>query len=146
ATVTGAAAVAGVALLVGAVVGPLLPAGTDPVVDLRELGKGSGPRTVVSPFVSIRSLLDERSDQVMFRVRADEPSYWRLTALEEFRPEGDIWVSHGSYEAVDGALPPSVDPEVPATPLRQRFRIAGLRSDWLPGAYAPAHIESSRPV
>ena len=146
ATVVGAAAVAGLALVVGAVVGPMLPAGTEPVVDLRELGKGSGPRTVVSPFVSIRSLLDERSDQIMFRVRAAEPSYWRLTALEEFRPQGDIWVSHGSYDPSDGQLPRSVDPEIPAAPLRQEFEIAGLRSDWLPGAYAPDHIESTRPV
>ena len=146
ATLAGAAAVAGVALLIGAVAGPLLPAGTEPVVDLRELGKGSGPRTVVSPFVSIRSLLDERSDQIMFRVRAQEPSYWRLTALEEFRPDGDLWVSHGSYDAADEQLPRSVDPEVPFTSLTQRFEIAGLRSDWLPGAYAPDRIESTRPV
>ena len=68
ATVAGAAAVAVLALVVGGLLGPLLPAGTEPVVNLRELGKGGGPRTVVSPFVSIRSLLDERSDQGMFRV------------------------------------------------------------------------------
>ena len=146
ATLAGAAAVAGVALLVGAIAGPLLPAGTEPVVDLRKLGKGSGPRTVVSPFVSIRSLLDERSDQIMFRVRAEEPSYWRLTALEEFRPDGDLWVSHGSYDPADDQLPRSVAPEVPATALRQQYEIAGLRSDWLPGAYAPDRIEGNRPV
>ena len=146
ATMAGAAGVAVLALVAGAIVGPLLPAGTDPVVDLRELGKGGGPRTVVSPFVSIRSLLDERSDQIMFRVRADAPAYWRLTALEEFRPEGDIWVSHGSYDDSDGPLPRSVDADVPATSLAQDIEIAGLVSDWLPGAYAPSRIESALPV
>lgn len=146
ATVAGAAAVAVLALVVGGLLGPLLPAGTEPVVNLRELGKGGGPRTVVSPFVSIRSLLDERSDQVMFRVGADAPAYWRLTALEEFRPDGDIWVSHGSYDETDGPLPRSVDPAVPADSLQQEFEIAGLVSDWLPGAYAPRRIESTEPV
>ena len=146
ATVAGAAAVAIVALAVGAVMSPLLPTSAEPVVDLRDLGKGAGPRTVVSPFVSIRSLLDERSDQIMFRVRADEPAYWRLTALEEFRPAGDIWVSHGSYDAADGQLPRSVDPGVPGTPLAQEIEIAGLVSDWLPGAYAPDRIESARGI
>ena len=33
--------------------GPDCPADADPVIDLRELGRGSGPRTVVSPFVGI---------------------------------------------------------------------------------------------
>ncbi|MEX0767601.1 MAG: transglutaminaseTgpA domain-containing protein, partial [Microthrixaceae bacterium] len=41
--------VGGLSLLGGVLLGPLLPGSTDPVVDLRKLGRGSEPRTVVSP-------------------------------------------------------------------------------------------------
>jgi transglutaminase-like putative cysteine protease len=135
-------AVALVAVVGGALLGPRLPGSTEPVVDLRQLGRGDGPRTVVSPFVGIRSLLGERSDQVMFEVDADQPAYWRLTALERYDPEREIWVSRSTYQRTDGELPPALDADVPDTPLAQSFRIEGLATTWLPAAYAPASVTS----
>lgn len=134
--------VALVAVLGGLVLGPRLPGSAEPVVDLRELGKGNGPRTVVSPFVGIRSLLGDRSDQVVFTVTADAPAYWRLTALERYDPEREIWVSRGNYQSADGELPSTMSPDVGGAPLRQQFRIDGLGSEWLPAAYVPRQVDS----
>ena len=130
--------VALVAVLGGLVLGPRLPGSAEPVVDLRELGKGNGPRTVVSPFVGIRSLLGDRSDQVMFSVQADAAAYWRLTSLEEYDPEREIWVSRGSYQRTDGELPPTMAPDVGGRPLRQEYRIEGLATLVAPCGVRPA--------
>jgi transglutaminase-like putative cysteine protease len=142
ATLLGGGVVAVVAVVAGLVVAPLLPGTTQPVVDLRTLGDGNGPRTVVSPFVGLRSLLGERSDQVMFSVTADAPAYWRLTALETYDPEREIWTSRTSYQPAQGALNPDVAAGLGGTPVRQQFRIDGLNSVWLPAAYAPREVDS----
>lgn len=135
-------AMALVAVAGGSLGGQLLPGGDQPVVDLRGYARRDDRRTLVSPFVSIRSLLGERSEQVMFRVEAAEPAYWRLTALDRYDETQDIWVSRGSYRPVDGELEPAVDPGVETAALIQRFRIDGLAAGWLPAAYAPAEIDS----
>jgi transglutaminase-like putative cysteine protease len=141
-----AAAVGLVALVGGLALGPLLPGSTAPVVDLRDLGKGTGPRTVVSPFVGLRALLGVRSDTQMFTVRSDQPAYWRLTALEEFDESRDIWVSRGTYRRTDGPLPSDLDGDVPVDALRQDYSITGLSGLWLPGAYEPSRIRSETEV
>lgn len=135
-----------VGLLVGAaaltaVAWPLLPIDDEPVVDLRELGRGTGPRTAVSPFVGIRSMLTERSDEVMFTVLAEEPAYWRLTALDTFDDERDIWVSRATYQDTGGQLPPN-GTNAPGPELVQEFRLKGLATLWLPVAYAPRSVVS----
>ncbi len=137
-----ASVVALIAVAGGLVVGPRLPGSVDPVVDLRDLGRGTGPRTVVSPFVGIRSLLGERSDQVMFTVRASEPSYWRLTSLEEYDPVREIWVSRGSYQRTDGELPPTIAADITGRDLLQEYRVKGLATLWLPAAFEPLRVSS----
>lgn len=137
-----ALAVALVAVVGGLAFGPLLPGGSRPVIDLRQLGSGEGPRTVVSPFVGIRSLLGERSDQVMFTVRADDSAYWRLTSLERYDPDRQIWVSRSSFRPTDGELPPTMDAEVDSRPLRQEYRMEALSTVWLPAAYVPRRVDS----
>jgi len=143
---TGAAAVALVAVIGGMAFGPLLPGGSQPVIDLRQLGSGEGPRTVVSPFVGIRSLLGERSDQVMFTVRADDPAYWRLTSLERYDPDRQIWVSRSSFRPTSGELPPTMDAEVDSRPLRQEYQMEALSTVWLPAAYVPRRVDSPAPL
>lgn len=142
----GAALVAVLAVVGGLLVAPLLPGDDQPVIDLRELGEGDGPRTVVSPFVGLRSLLGERSDDVMFTVQADQPSYWRLTSLEEYDPDREIWVSRGSYQRTDGDLPEALSPAVVTGTLEQAVQLEALSSLWLPGAYAPVAIDSEAEV
>jgi len=146
ATGAAAAVLGAVALIGGLALGPLLPGSAEPVVDLRDLGKGAGPRTVVSPFVGLRSMLGVRSNTEMFTVRSEQPAYWRLTALEEFDEDRDIWVSRTTYRRTDGPLTPDLDPDVPGTELRQDVAISGLAGLWLPGAYEPRDYEGSTEV
>ncbi len=143
---SGALAIALVAVIGAMAFGPLLPGGSRPVIDLRQLGSGEGPRTVVSPFVGIRSLLGERSDQVMFTVRADDPAYWRLTSLERYDPDRQIWVSRSSFRPTDGELPPTMDAEIDSRPLRQEYRLEALSTVWLPAAYVPRTVDSPAPL
>jgi transglutaminase-like putative cysteine protease len=138
----GAALAVVAALVVGLVVGPWLPGSSEAVVDLRSLGREGGARTVVSPFVGVRNLLGAQSDQVVFRVRSDEPAYWRLTALSEYDASRDIWVSRGSYREVDGAELSSGPARVPTRTIEQRFRIENLGGPWFPAAFEPTVMET----
>ncbi len=132
----GASALAVAVLVVGVALAPLLPGDDEAVVDLRTLGRGEGPRTVVSPFVGVTSLLGERSDEVVFTVGADEASYWRLTALEQYDPERSIWTSRGTYRSTDGDLGEAS----PGRPLTQEVRIATLGGLWLPAAFQAVDV------
>lgn len=137
----GATVFAALAVLVGVVIGPLVPGDDEALVDLRRLGRSEAPRTVVSPFVGVTSLLGERSEQVVFTVRAATPSYWRLTALEQYDPQRSIWTSRGTYRDASGSLgdaPAAAD----GAELDQEFRIDGLGGLWLPAAFAPTAVES----
>lgn len=140
ATLFGGAVVAVVAVVAGVAFAPMLPGTSRPVLDLRSLGDGDGPRTVVSPFVGLRSLLGERSDEVMFNVTADAPAYWRLTALETYDPDREIWTSRTSYRPARGALSADVASGLGGTTVDQQYRIEGLSSVWLPAAYEPRQL------
>ncbi len=141
AVASGAAIVVCAALVVGAVAAPFLPGGTDAVLDLRSVGRSGGARTVVSPFVGVRNLLGQQSDQVVFTVRSNTASYWRLTALSDYDTSRDIWVSRGSYTEVDGEHLASPPPGVEVTRSTQSFEITGLGGPWLPAAFEPTSID-----
>ena len=138
--------VGSLAVIGGLLLGPAVAGATDPVLNLRQLGRSPEPRTVVSPFVGIGSLLGERSNTELFTVRADAPAYWRLTALEEFDSDRDIWISRGTYQRSDGELPSNLGPTVSGTTLRQEIQISELTGLWLPGAYEPAQITTDTEV
>ncbi len=137
------ATVAAVVLAAGVLVAPLLPGDQQAVVDLRSLGRGEGPRTVVSPFVGVTSLLGERSDELMFTVTAPAPTYWRLTALEQYDPGRAIWTSRGTYRSTDAALRA---PGEGASSLVQEYELAGLGGLWLPAAFEAVAVEGQIPV
>jgi transglutaminase-like putative cysteine protease len=138
----GAAAAVTVALVAGLVVGPLLPGGATAVLDLRDLGGDGGSRTVVSPFVSVRSLLGERSDQVVFTVAAPSEAYWRLTALEQYDPARDIWTSRRSYQRAEGSLARQGPTPPSSQRLRQQVRIESLDGLWLPAAFEAVELRT----
>jgi transglutaminase-like putative cysteine protease len=127
----------GAALLAG----PQLPGAEQPaVVDWREVGDDNPARVTVSPMVSIRSQLVNQPDVEVFTVEADEPAYWRLTALDTF--DGDIWKSSGSFEEAGEELPRE-GPSVPGErSLEQRVTIEALDSLWLPAAFQPTHLQA----
>jgi len=135
---TTALAIALVGLVGAAVVGPLVNSRTEGVIDIQRFGDSSASRTVVSPFVGIRNLLGNQGDVVMFTVAADQPAYWRLTALDEFDAQKDLWVSDGSYQRSGSELdstPPASSPT-----LSQDITISGLGGPWLPAAFEPIRL------
>ena len=67
---------------------------------------------------------------------ADEASYWRLTALEQYDAERSIWTSRGTYRSTDGDLGETV----PGRPLTQEVRIATLGGLWLPAAFQAVDV------
>ncbi|UDY35961.1 transglutaminase family protein [Dermatobacter hominis] len=141
AVASGAALAVAVALLVGLVAGPWLPGDAEAVVDLRSLGREGGARTVVSPYVGVRNLLGQQSDQIVFRVRSEVPAYWRLTALAQYDTSRDIWVSRGSYQEVDGDELARSTTGLPTDRVEQVITIEGLGGPWLPAAYEPAAMD-----
>jgi len=134
ALVRSGAAVAGIAVLAGALVGPVLPgADDDPWWTWR--GRGTGARITISPLVDIQSRLVQQSNRVAFVVESDARSYWRLTALDTF--DGRIWRSSGSFAGADGPLPATGTTGSDATVATQRFEIVDLEAIWAPAAFEP---------
>lgn len=137
----GGALLGTVAILAALVLGPNLPGSeADPIIAWRDNDR-SGPskRTTVSPLVDIRGRLVEQSNVELFTVRADQPSYWRLTSLDTF--DGSIWQSEDNYRGVDEGLPRGVPVTAEKATLTQDYTITALSSIWLPAAYRPARIE-----
>lgn len=129
-------------VIAAVVVGPLLPgASAKAVVPWRATDRDDpGSRVTISPLVDIRSRLVNQSNLELFRVRADDRSYWRLTSLERF--DGRIWSSNRQYRSADGSLPSAVDTsEADVRRSRARFRIGALASFWLPAAFRPVGID-----
>ncbi|MGH9164337.1 MAG: transglutaminaseTgpA domain-containing protein, partial [Acidimicrobiales bacterium] len=140
AVVRGGAALGGLAILAGVVVGPALPgADSAPLLALRDADRpGGGRRTTISPLVDIRGRLVEQSDREVFTVRSGLRSYWRLTSLDTF--DGNIWSSDASYKPTGSRLPSGVGRGVNSSAAVQEFTISSLSSIWLPAAYRPVRL------
>jgi transglutaminase-like putative cysteine protease len=94
-------------------------------------------RQVVSPFVNIDKRLVEQTDQVLFVVQADQPSYWRIAGLDTY--EDNIWKVAGDFSPEDGDLPGQALGGT-RQELEQIIQIRSLAAIWLPAAFAPARI------
>ncbi|RMH74920.1 MAG: DUF4129 domain-containing protein [Actinomyces sp.] len=134
---TGVAA-GGVAVLVGALVGPSLPgAGSSALVDLTELDNGPSTRVVVSPLVEVQASLVQQAPFELFSVAVDDPvndrDYWRLMALTEF--DGHVWRRSSNFDDVRGPVPSTTDPGVGRRLVRQRITTTRLANIYLPVAY-----------
>ncbi len=113
-------------------VGPRLP-GADAAPLYETRGRGGGVTEVVSPLVDIRSRLTNRSDNELFRVRADFESYWRSSALPDF--DGTTWrLPERPLQSADSTL---AAPRTGAVELRQRIEIVGLGGSLVPAAPDP---------
>jgi transglutaminase-like putative cysteine protease len=130
----GSALVVGGAAVAALAIGPWMPGGNDPVLDLRGSRGSGGPRNVVSPFVSVGAQLGERSDELLFTGAAPGPGYWRLTALDEFDTATSTWLLQNSYRRADGTL--EQESGSPATLGGSRFdarvEVEGLRDIFIP--------------
>jgi transglutaminase-like putative cysteine protease len=138
-----AAALGGGAVLLGVVLGPLLPgANASPVLDYRHLGgpSASGPTSIraESPIVDIRDrLTGAESNDVLFHVKAPQRLYWRLAGLDHF--DGNIWGIESEASSVASDLPRHPRPGT----IRAEFTIDALDGQWLPAAYEPTATDAS---
>lgn len=124
----GAAAAVGAALLV-----PLLPGSDAPaIVSWKDLdGTAPASRVTISPLVNAQGRLVGVSGAELFRVRADAPSYWRVSGLGQF--DGTFWGSEQLYGSASEVLDRRRSPDL----LTQEVTIGALDSIWLPAAYEP---------
>jgi len=137
---TGAALTA-VAVVAGAVTGPRLPgAEADAVIDWRNIGEDEPTRVVPSPMVDLRTRIVEQPNVEVFTVRSEKPSYWRLTALDEF--DGQIWKSSYGTDGAEGELPRAVDSAAETESVRQTVTVLTLGGVWLPAAFEPRSLDA----
>ena len=137
---TGAALTA-VAVVAGAVTGPRLPgAEADAVIDWRHIGDAEPTRVVPSPMVDLRTRIVEQPNVEVFTVRSEVPSYWRLTALDEF--DGQIWKSSYGTDGADGELPRAVDSAAETESVSQTVTVEALSGVWLPAAFEPRSLDA----
>jgi transglutaminase-like putative cysteine protease len=136
------AAIIGVAVVAGTAAGPNLPgADAEALVAWRDLNQSEPTRVVLSPLVSMQTSLVEQSNVEVFTVRSTAPSYWRLTALNEF--DGEIWRSSYSTDEATGTLPRALDTEVEGDLVSQQVTIEALQAVWLPAAYEPVEFSAT---
>lgn len=115
------------------------------------LGQGGGGPFVgsgsVDPLVSMVPRLITQSDEELFTVQSEEPSYWRLYTLIQFN--GQNWYD-GSPVAENigenGLVPMMVPEPNPGRGVNARFQITGLRSVGLPALGSPITVQPEVPV
>lgn len=140
----GAVLVAGLPIVLVAaaaapLLGPRLPeARSAGLIDLAPAAGSPRTRITVSPLVDIRDRLTQDPPVEVFAVRARQPAYWRLAALETY--DGQIWSSLADYRKAQRKLPAD-STTAPTVPLTQEYRITGLAQFWLPAAYRPVSID-----
>jgi transglutaminase-like putative cysteine protease len=139
ASVKGSRAVAGLVIVVAILVPGILPgfrAGA-----LVDFSTDGGEGIELDPFVSIHAQLDEQVAVDLFRVRAEEPSYWHLYSLDMF--DGASWTSSNPRAEESGrvlstpvVLPVADDIPEQAPRLAQTFTILrDTDNGWLPMAH-----------
>ncbi|MYH71555.1 MAG: transglutaminase domain-containing protein [Acidimicrobiia bacterium] len=141
ALLAGSAALAAVALAASIAAGPVLGNDEDPIIDLTEAverGRRTPGRVVISPLVDIRGRLVSQGETVMFRVRAEERSYWRLTSLDKF--DGQVWTSRADYAARPTQLPSLFQSGSSVQESVQQYSIEQLGAVWLPAAFEPRSL------
>ena len=112
-----------------------------PSLDLRVSRQTQRQRVITSPLVSLRRRLLSLSGTEQFSVASktadggDAPSYWRLTALDEFN--GESWQSTGEFRKVTSAGTLESRGAASGTVLQQNYLIGDLGSESLPAAYEP---------
>jgi transglutaminase-like putative cysteine protease len=120
-----------------------LPGADRPLVDAEGLGNESGGarsyRTQIPPLLDVGDKLRQEDVQELFTVRAPEPDYWRITALDEYRSDaGGQWALTAEG---DDAVGKGLDDPVPADALIQRYRIGPLSERWMPAAYRAVRVD-----
>ena len=134
------ASMAIVCAVAAGLVTPMLPGANSEAL----LSNKDGGQQIVDPMVDVRGRLLDRSDTVLFTVKADMPSYWRLTALPSF--DGTKWgIPRSELDAAGGELAPlreSMSGDIIRTSY-QRYDIEGLAGNLLPATFEPFQLRAS---
>lgn len=132
------------AVLLGAAVATALPGGESPLIGDLVPGGGSGTasyQTQIAPLVSIGAHLTQGPRRVLFTVKASQPDYWRLTALDTYSATGGgQWTLHANG---NGAVGQGLSGSLPSGALHQSYRIFGLDERWMPAAYEAIRVSRS---
>ncbi|MEN9801750.1 MAG: hypothetical protein RLZ37_875 [Actinomycetota bacterium] len=141
-SVIAALAFAAIVGLAAASIGPLLP-GAGEEAWLTQQAQGEARE--LQPLVDLRRQLTEPSSQVLFTVRADQASYWRVSALPDF--DGSTWtIAQDLLDSAAGALSPPVgvaDSGVDSFDNYQRFEVQSLTGSLAPVAATPTRLRAS---
>jgi transglutaminase-like putative cysteine protease len=101
-------------------------------------GHGS-ERVVDDPTVDMETQLLDPSDQPMFTIETQYPSYWRLTTLATFT--GQLWTSSGTYHSFGSKLPGASAAPAGTQIVQNNFQIQELDSPWLPDSFNPVSVQ-----
>jgi transglutaminase-like putative cysteine protease len=131
-----------VASLIASIAGPRIPGATEESW-LKTRSGQSGAQ--LDPLVDIRGRLSDPTDQILFSVAAEFPSYWRVTSLPAF--DGNTWtVSQDLLNSAAGqlaSLSSISEVGVAATEVIQLFTIQNLAGTFAPVADRPTQLRSA---
>jgi transglutaminase-like putative cysteine protease len=131
-----------VASLIASIAGPRIPGATEESW-LKTRSGQSGAQ--LDPLVDIRGRLSDPTDQILFSVAAEFPSYWRVTSLPTF--DGNTWtVSQDLLNSAAGqlaSLSSISEVGVAATEVIQLFTIQNLAGTFAPVADRPTQLRSA---
>lgn len=128
----------GLAAVAAFVVGPAIPGAADDALWTWRGGGGPGTRVVVSPLVDLRARLVNQSQDIYFVVDAEQASYWRLGALDQF--DGTEWTMSDDFRDVSGDFI-NVRANDPRPEVTQQVQIRQLGGEYLPAAYQVTGVE-----
>ena len=131
--------VAVLAIVIGTSVGPILPGvRSEPIINLsREtVAPNSRSRTILNPLVDIRDSITSTIDNKVFRVKTNNPTYWKTITLNDFN--GTIW----SFEDTYSSLGEGKNENLPlrkelSVETKHSFEILSLGGIEVPNAYLP---------
>jgi transglutaminase-like putative cysteine protease len=136
--VGGSLAFAALIVPIAVAAGSHLPgARSDPLVDTRNRRSGL---EVLSPLVDIQARLVNNGNTELFKVKASEPAYWRLTSLSDF--DGTQWTSTADFRNAGPILQRG---RALGRVVDQTFTIASLGNQWAPAAYSARRLDSQQP-
>ena len=131
-----------VASVIALVIGPRIPGANEDSWLSHHSGK-SGPQ--LDPLVDIRSRLDNPTDEILFSVASESPSYWRMTSLPNF--DGSKWtVSQDLLDSAGGELASAAtisEVGVAETEVTQLVTVQSLAGNFAPVADRPVQLRSA---
>jgi transglutaminase-like putative cysteine protease len=141
-TVSYIAILAIVASVIALIIGPRIPGANEESWLSNQSGK-AGPR--LDPLVDIRGRLNDPTDEILFSVASESPSYWRTTSLPDF--DGTKWtVSQDLLDNAGGQLANTMtisEVGVAETDVIQFVTIQSLAGSFAPVADRPVQLRSA---